>query len=201
MKGKVAMPKDRPIAKSIVPTQSPMQMADIPAEDESRVEVAPKIARIRDGQAYLSAALTAQMEKVWPNLAAVKTRTDVAKNLIYIFRADPSDPTATTVNRYGTLNAGVFSLYVPLQKLGLRLSADRQWEVLPYEQRFTDGPTAFVLPMADRVSVKRNRSDAEESVAPTAKTKAKSSAKAKPADADDLDDFDDEDDFDEEDDD
>jgi hypothetical protein len=191
--GKMMPTKDRPLTKASIQTAAPMRFAEMPAEDDSRSEVSPKVVRIRDSQGYLSASLTSEIEKTWGSFQAIKTRTDVEKNLIYILKADPADPTSTPVNRYGTMNAAVFSLFVPLQKLGLRPKPDRQWEVVPYEQPFEDGSSAFALPMLERVSLKRGKNDESAPVTDVAKpsSKAKRAAETQ-ATLDDLDDEDDE---------
>lgn len=156
------MAKKRSIVQSVMEVAPVMPLIDAPIDLEAKVDLGPKVFRIRDAQAYGSVGLTARMEELWGTFPSVRTGTDEENSLIYIYRAGAKESNAPVVNRYGNMNSIVFSLAVPLQKLGIEVPKDRQIEVQPYEQPFEDGSVAFVLPMAKRVTHLRGKQEEAE---------------------------------------
>jgi hypothetical protein len=164
---------DRPankhnMAKStwVAPEVLPINSA--PVDDETRAEVGPSWIHIRDYQGFTSVALTLRFEEAWGPFPVIKTGTDEKNGLIYIYKGDVKNPKHIPVIRSGAGNSASFSLYIPLQKLGLQVAADRQWEVIPYEQQFDDGSVAFVLPMKTLVSQPRSKQGEESTTPPDA---------------------------------
>jgi hypothetical protein len=98
------------------------------------------------------------MNAAWGGLAtAVKTATNVETGDVLVVKADPKDPDAVSLRLVGTQNAAEFSFHRPLTKLNLRVPTHRQFIISPHIQTIDGLGTAFVFPVAKRVSVPRAR--------------------------------------------
>lgn len=176
------------MAKETSKIQVPeMTATGIVWDTESRYELADQQGRVRDNNMFFTASLTSVMEKKWGGvLAFVKTSTSVETGEVTIAKANKNDEGAVQVRRYGTQNAVVFNFWRPLRKLGLKVPADRQFNVTPFTKELPGVGTVFVFPMNDRVSVPRNLKEeqAEGQATDGAKTEtAAKSAKAQAAPA------------------
>lgn len=171
---------DHPVTlpgKSIKPS-----VTSIMWDQETKADLGQKIISIRDVHGFPNASLSHRMESVWGVFTGVKTATDKAKSTITIGPADPEkDSTAITVNRTGTQNLVNFSLIIPLTKLGVRPTADRQWDIVAQEVELSDAPPVFVINVTERKSVPRNLKDEQEQMgaAEAAAGEAKQTGSAK----------------------
>lgn len=157
-----------------------LQPAVIHWDTETREDLAKKEGHIRDEIIYLTSALLSWMENTWGGVVThVKTSTDVKTGEVSVLKAAKGEEGAIPVRRLGALNAGEFSFWRPLQKLGLKVPPDRQFNVTPVTRDVAGLGTLFVFPMGDRVSVPRNRRE-ERDAAEAAK---QATAEAAPSEA------------------
>ncbi|MFZ5823435.1 MAG: hypothetical protein ACOY94_03705 [Bacillota bacterium] len=127
-------------------------------DTETREELAYRAGHVRDDTMYLSSGLLNWMEDVWGGvLTHVKTSTDVVTGEVSVYRAYAGEAEAVPVRRLGAQNNGEFSFWRPLHKLSLKVPPSRQFNVTPYTKQVEGLGTLFVFPMAERVSVPRNR--------------------------------------------
>lgn len=141
----------------MVPGRGPViSMADLPLDEETKAEVTPQILAVRDLQGFANAALSARMEQVWGAFASLRTGTDTDNGLIFLYKNTSKTAKGVQVNRAGTQNQVNFSLSIPLAKLKLRPTADRQWNLIAQEVAVTDGPPIFMFNIVERQSVPRN---------------------------------------------
>jgi hypothetical protein len=129
---------------------------DLP-HDEVRDECGRRVIRIRESQGFWSIPLTNWVKRRWPSLLAVRTGTDVANSLIYIYWAAVGDPNVQQLSWYGRDRGVYMSLLVPLKKVRLSIQRNAQWEIWPLIQPLTDAPFALVLSLRKRVVTKRER--------------------------------------------
>jgi hypothetical protein len=107
---------------------------------------------------YITTPLLTAMNVAWGGLAtAVKTATNVETGDVVVVKADPKDPDAVPLRLVGTQNAAEFSFHRPLTKLNLRVPSNRQFIISPHIQLMEGLGTAFIFPVAKRVSVPRGR--------------------------------------------
>lgn len=151
-------------------------IASIQWDTETKADLGQKILSIRDVHGFPNAPLSYRMEAAWGLFTGIRTATVKPASTITIGPADPlTDPNAVPVNRSGAQNLVNFSLIVPLSKLGVRPTSDRQWDIIAQEVELADAPPVFVFNVVERKSVPRHREDGEEE---TEDAKPKASAKA-----------------------
>jgi hypothetical protein len=144
------------INTKVIPVAPEIDPLTAPVDTETREDLGEKLVSVRDTYAYVNVALSLYMEKLWGTFSAVRTGTDTVNAKVWLYRSDLSEPGHVPVSRNGTQNSLAFSLFIPLQKLGIRPTSDRQWNLVPTEQPLTGTFPAFVLNMNERISVPRD---------------------------------------------
>lgn len=134
-------------------------------DTEDRIELtSPKEGHIRLNMMYVTAALWAEMQEAWGGVVAyIKTATDTETGEVTVAKATENEKGAVPVRPIGALNTAEFSFFRPLRKLKLKVPANRQVNVAPFTKEIPTVGTVFVFPMAQRVSLPRNRKEESDS--------------------------------------
>lgn len=176
--------------KVTLPTKE-IDLSHLSFDSTDKVDFLVKEARIRGTEVYVTAGLLAEMEENWGRtFVAVKTITDTVSQKVYVFPTDEEGDEIVPLRKTDTLSSASFSLYVPLQKLKIKLRKDRQIVQVPMPMSVKGLGTAYCFNFAGVRATKRPRTPELEGAPtegkapeqkPAAETKVAADAAATPA--------------------
>jgi hypothetical protein len=180
-----------PVVKNPPTATVPVDLSHLEFDSTNQIDYQKKEARIRNGEAFLTAALLAEMEATWGgSFAAVKTITDKVNQKVYVFPSEPKDDADDIVplRKSGTLSNATFAFSLPLKKLELKLRKDRQIVLFPLAVPVLGMKEAYCLNFKGVRATKRPRialdeGDTPETNANGAETHATTADSKAPAEA------------------
>jgi hypothetical protein len=145
--------KKKPV---VAPDLTPLDPAVMIWDSQSKREWAELSGTIREGRMHLTAGLVTDMEETWDGVFThLKTSTNTETGEITVGRGDPEDPDSVAFQPDGRSKNGYFSVWVPLQKLSVKIPAGYQWTIKPYVRPLLGGGAVYVFNIRNRQTIRR----------------------------------------------